>query len=168
VRDRLDAVMSRQRVGMPEPDERLTVGEFLQRWIDDDVPGTVSDGTLDTSERASAYPKHGSRSPLIPRADAPLDAPHMFRTDDVGRRTSDRQRGTRRQRQSSRGPSDHAAHTSFLTVGALESSSIASLTRAVVDRMSMASVRCRSGWPSAARMLGRQADHAVARSLVCR
>lgn len=51
VRDRLDAVMSRQRVGMPEPDERLTVGEYLQRWIDDDVPGTVSDGTLDTYQR---------------------------------------------------------------------------------------------------------------------
>lgn len=51
VRDRLDAVIGRQRVGMPEPDERLTVGTFLQRWIDDDVPGTVSDGTLDTYQR---------------------------------------------------------------------------------------------------------------------
>lgn len=50
-RERLDAAVSKQRAGMPVPDERTTVGAFLRDWIARVVPGTVSEGTLDTYAR---------------------------------------------------------------------------------------------------------------------
>lgn len=33
--------------GLPTPDERLTLGTFLDRWLAENVPGTISDSTLD-------------------------------------------------------------------------------------------------------------------------
>jgi len=34
--------------GMPVPDDRLTVAVFLDRWVAQSLPGTVSDKTLDS------------------------------------------------------------------------------------------------------------------------
>lgn len=50
-RERLDAAAAKKRAGMPVPDERTTVGAFLLDWISRIVPGTVSEGTLDTYAR---------------------------------------------------------------------------------------------------------------------
>ncbi|HEX8509850.1 MAG TPA: hypothetical protein VF635_10200, partial [Propionibacteriaceae bacterium] len=34
--------------GLPVPDDRLTVGSFLERWVSVSLPGQVSDKTLDS------------------------------------------------------------------------------------------------------------------------
>lgn len=51
-KQRLDAALAKQKAGLPVPDERTTVGAFLQEWIDRSVPGTVSEGTVDTYRRS--------------------------------------------------------------------------------------------------------------------
>lgn len=51
-KQRLDAALAKRKAGLPVPDERTTVGAFLQHWIDHSVPGTVSEGTVDTYRRS--------------------------------------------------------------------------------------------------------------------
>ena len=50
--------------GLDVPNERLTVGQWLTRWLDT-LPGTVSEGTEDTYRRAARLyvrPAVGARS----------------------------------------------------------------------------------------------------------
>lgn len=47
VRDRLRALLTQIEAGMPLPDEQLTVGELLERYLRDVVPGRVAASTLD-------------------------------------------------------------------------------------------------------------------------
>ena len=69
---------------MPVPDERTTVGAFLRDWISRIVPGTVSEGTLDTYARVI-------RLYLLPAfADIPLVRLTPAHVDDLLRSMEER------------------------------------------------------------------------------
>jgi integrase len=64
VRDKLKELQRTVDSGLPAPDGRLTVGEFLDRWLRDNLRGTVEDTTADNYEdtvRLHLKPDLGSK-----------------------------------------------------------------------------------------------------------